>query len=190
MGPVTHPAANVVGQQVGWFACVIGAAHGHPILGAGTGVVITLLHMAAVPDRRGELRLLALAAGLGLVFETTLQAAGLLTYASPWYAVPWLCPPWILVLWIQFASTLRYGLRWLLPRPVLAVALGAVGGPMAFRAGQALGAVRFAPEAWRSLAALALVWAVAMPLLTAAARRANQVADRGGLGKNGLVRAT
>ncbi len=190
MGPVTHPAVNVVGQQIGWFACVLGAAHGHPILGAGTGVAITLLHVAAASDRRGELRLLATAAGLGLLIESSLQAAGLLTYASPWHAVPWLCPPWILVLWIQFASTLRGGLRWLLPHPGLAVALGAVGGPMAFRAGQALGAVRFAPEAWRSLGALAMVWALAMPLLTAVARRANQAADRGGLGKNGLVRAT
>ena len=186
---MTHPALNVLGQQIGWFAVVRGAAHGHPFLGAGAGLLITVLHLAGTPDRAGELRLLALATGLGLLVESCLQTAGLLTYASRWPALPWLCPPWILVLWIQFATTLRHGLRWLLPRRSLAVALGAAGGPMAFRAGEALGAVRFAPERWHSLAALSLVWAIAMPILTGVARRLDQAAGRGGRGKNELVRA-
>lgn len=185
---MTHPAVNVVGQQAGWFACVLGAAHGHPWLGAGVGITITAVHLAFVPDRRGELRLLALAALIGLVAESLLQRAGLLIYASPWRAVPWLCPPWIMVLWVQFATTLRYGFRWLHGRPALAMLLGAGGGPLAFRAGAALGAVRFAPEAWHSLAALAGVWAVAMPIMAETAARLNQAAGLGGQGRNALVR--
>lgn len=106
---LTHPAANVVGQQVGWFAGVLGAAQGHPFLGAAVALIIVGLHLRAVPDPSQELRLLALAAVLGPTIESGLQAFGILTYASPWQAVPWLCPPWIAVLWIQFGTTLRFG---------------------------------------------------------------------------------
>ena len=186
---MTHPAVNVLGQQLGWFAGVRGAAHGHPFLGAGVGLLIIAFHLAAVADRAGEIRLLGFAAVFALLVESGLQAAGLLTYVNGWAALPWLCPLWILVLWMQFASTIRYGFRWLMPRPWLAVMLGAIGGPLAFRAGEALGGVRFAPPRWHAVAALAAAWAIAMPLLTAVARRLDQAGGRGGLGKNELVRA-
>ena len=166
---LTHPAANVVGQQIGWFACVLGAAHGHPFLGAGVALGVVGLHLLSVPDRPREFRLLALAAVVGLVVESGLQALGLLTYASPWRQVPWLCPPWIVVLWIQLGSTLRYGFRWLQGRPVLSAVAGAIGGPLAFRAGEALGAVRFAPDRRLSFLALAVVWGACFPILTGAA---------------------
>ena len=168
---LTHPAANIVGQQVGWFACVLGAARGHPFLGATVGLLIVAVHLRALPDWRQEVRLLALAGVLGLVVESCLQGSGLLTYASPWRAVPWLCPPWIAVLWIQFGTTLRFGFRWLWDRPLLAAMVGAIGGPLAFRAGKALGAVRFAPDRRLSYGALAVVWGLCFPILTVAAAR-------------------
>lgn len=168
---LTHPAANVVGQQVGWFACVVGAAHGHPFLGAAVALIIVGLHLRAVPDSRQELRLLALAAVLGLTIESGLQGFGILTYASPWRAVPWLCPPWIAALWIQFGTTLRFGFRWLRGRPALAALVGTIGGPLAFRAGEALGAVWFAPDRRLSYLALAVVWGASIPILTVAAAR-------------------
>ena len=46
--------------------------------------------------------------------------------------VPWLAPPWPIPLWLQFATLLRFSLRWLDRRPALAVLVGLVGGPMAF----------------------------------------------------------
>ncbi len=168
---MTHPAANVLGQQIGWFACVMGAAAGHPFVGAGVGLAIVALHLRALPDPEQELRLLGLAAALGLGIESGLQAAGILSYASPWHAVPWLCPPWIAVLWIQFATTLRFGFRWLRGRPALAAVVGAIGGPLAFRAGEALGAVRFAPDRWVSYVSLAVVWGICFPVLTVAAAK-------------------
>lgn len=168
---LTHPAANVLGQQLGWLACVLGAARGHPFLGAGAALVIVALHLRANPDPVSELRLLALAAGLGMVIESGLQALDLLNYASPWATVPWLCPPWIAVLWIQFATTLRIGFRWLRGRPWLAAAVGVVGGPLAFRAGEALGAVQFAADRRATYLALAAVWGFAFPVLTTAAAR-------------------
>ena len=182
---LTHPAANVVGQQLGWFACVLGAAHGHPFLGATIGIVIVCFHLRAVSDPGQEIKLLALAAGLGLVIESALQAQGLLRYASPWRAVPWLCPPWIAVLWIQFGTTLRFGFRWLRGRPGVAALFGMIGGPLAFRAGEALGAVRFAPDRRLTYLALAIVWGISFPVLTLAAGRLPQQPDGQTLGEPG-----
>lgn len=149
---------------------MLGAAHGLPWPGAAAGLLIVVMHLAAVPDRRHEGRLLLLAGLIGLVAESAVQAGGLVVYASGWNRVPWLAPGWILVLWIQFATLLRHSLRWL-HRPVLASVLGAVGGPLAFRAGEALGAVRFGEPRWAGFAALGLLWAVALPILVSVAER-------------------
>jgi Protein of unknown function (DUF2878) len=168
---LTHPAANFLAYQAGWFACVLGGAHGHPWLGAGTAVALTAAHLLSVSDRRGELRLVALAALVGLLADSLQQRAGLLAYASPLPILPWIAPPWIVAMWAQFATTLRCSLRWLGRRPALVAPIGVVLGPLAFRAGAALGAVRFAPDAWRSYLSLAVVWGIALPLLVGQARR-------------------
>jgi hypothetical protein len=44
-------------------------------------------------------------------------------------------------MWIAFATTLNVSMRWLRGRPELALLFGAVGGPLAFYAGERLGAV-------------------------------------------------
>ncbi|HEX9205581.1 MAG TPA: DUF2878 family protein, partial [Candidatus Deferrimicrobiaceae bacterium] len=52
--------------------------------------------------------------------------------------------------------------------------LGAAAGPLAYYAGEALGAVRFGIPAWRSLAALAILWGAAIPGFFALSRRLAQ----------------
>lgn len=168
---MTHPAVNFLASQLGWFACVLGAAHGHPWFGGLLALVLIGLHLRATPDRRREASLIATAAAIGLVADTLLLNAGRQTYASPWPGGIPLAPLWIVVLWAQFATTLRWSLRWLLGRPLLATALGAAAGPLAFRAGEALGAVRFGPNRILSLVALGAVWAVALPTLSRLAGR-------------------
>jgi hypothetical protein len=66
---------------------------------------------------------------------------------------------------------LRHSLRWLVARPGYAALLGLAGGPLAFRAGEALGAVAFGANRVASFISLAVVWGVAMPVLAVAARR-------------------
>ena len=54
----------------------------------------------------------------------------------------------------------------------LACAVGAIGGPLAYwGAARGWQAVQFEPPAWRATAALAAGWALALPALTAGARR-------------------
>ena len=50
-------------------------------------------------------------------------------------------PAWLLTMWAQFATTFRHSLRTVISRPPQAALFGAIGGPIAFLAGERLGAV-------------------------------------------------
>jgi hypothetical protein len=69
------------------------------------------------------------------------------------------------VLWIQFATTFRYSLSWLGGRYLVAGIFGLTGAPLAFFAGESLGAVSFQPPRFLHFGILAGLWSVAIPLL-------------------------
>ena len=64
----------------------------------------------------------------------------------------------------EFAMTLNVSMRWLRGKPKLAALLGFYGGPASYIAGQALGGIVLVNQ-FAALAALAIGWAVIMPLL-------------------------
>ena len=153
---------NLALYQVGWFACVLGAAWGHPWAGAGLALTLATVHLALVRDRRREARLMLAAGGLGLALDSLQLNLGLFSYPSG-TPLAGLAPPWIVVLWVQFATLLHFGLRWLSGRYALAAVLGLVGAPLSFWGGERMGAIEFAsPLAYL---ALGCVWALAMPAL-------------------------
>ena len=80
-------------------------------------------------------------------------------------------PPWLLVMWAQFATTFRFSLRGVITRPVLAVLFGAAGGPIAFLAGEALGAVTLLPPLGYGLLGLSISWAIALAVFSVVVRR-------------------
>jgi hypothetical protein len=62
--------------------------------------------------------------------------------------------------------TMNHSMAWFAPRPWLAAAFAAVGGPLAYLgAARGFGAVAFPTPAWPALLWLALAWAAALPLL-------------------------
>ncbi|MEL7060315.1 MAG: DUF2878 domain-containing protein [Acidobacteriota bacterium] len=162
-------AVAVVVLQVVWFASVLGAAQDFLWLGPSLAVVVSLLYLGYSYSRRRDALLMLFLVAFGAVAESILQATGLMRYRGA--VVPWLAPAWILGLWLQFGM-LRHGLlRLLVGRPIMAVVLGAVGGPLVYGFGVALGAAEFHPDVWPSLAALAVVWALALPWATRRAWR-------------------
>lgn len=164
-----HALTNFVAFQIGWFACVLGGAHGWPLAGVGASAAVIARHLRAAraPVREGAL--LAAATLYGAVFDSTLVAAGWLAYPSGTH-VAGAAPYWIVAMWPMFATTLNVSLRWLHGRAALAALLGASGGPLAFLGGEALGGVTFL-ERGPALAALAAGWAIALPVLGVLARR-------------------
>ncbi len=168
---------NLVGYQLVWFTSVIGAGRGLWWPGVLAAATFALLHVALHPQtpaqRTVDLRLMAVAVGCGLLLDGGLALSRLADYAADEGLLPVLgAPPWILSLWAAFALTLRHSMRFLLGRPALAFALGAIGGPVAYL-GAARGwqAIVFAEPRWMALAALAVGWGLAIPLLTTLAAR-------------------
>ena len=161
---------SLIAYQLVWFAAVIGASHGR----AWPGVMAMLVYVAGQllvsRQRRADLRLIPLALVLGSLLDGALAWSGLARYAAPWPSAM-LAPAWILALWISFALTFTQSLAWLQQRPVLAVLLGAIGGPLAYL-GAARGwhVVSFAAPSWRGVLVLGIGWAVATPLLARLAR--------------------
>ena len=153
---------NLVLYQLGWLACVFGAANGYAAEGAVLAAAIVAWHIAQSARPAAEALLAAAAALLGLVFESALVAAGWVRVEDGVF--------WLVALWALFATTLNVSLRALQTRPWTAALLGAAGAPLAYYAGARAGALHFLQPV-ALLAALAAGWAVATPLLLTLARR-------------------
>ena len=74
-----------------------------------------------------------------------------------------LLPLWVAALWLLFAATLNSSLAWLSGRPLLAAALGALAGPLSFKAGVGLGAGEYLTTPLHASAVLAILWSLALP---------------------------
>ena len=73
---------------------------------------------------------------------------------------------------VELSSTLNVSLNWLKKQTLASVVLGAVGGPLAYLAGQRLGAVTI-PQQTLGVLAQAGGWAVLTPLLVRLATHFN-----------------
>lgn len=160
---------NVALFQIGWFACVLGAAHGLPWIGPLSAVAIIAWHCSHATRARPELALAAGALLVGAIFDTLLLHTGWIRFSAG-ALIAGTAPVWMMALWALFATSLNVSLRSLRARPGLAVILGAVGGPLAYFSGARLGALTFTAVG-PALTVIALGWAVVTPALLAAARR-------------------
>lgn len=169
--------SNLAGYQMVWFSAVIGAGHGLWWPGVSAAAIFVFLHFAVCrqpPAQRAvDLRLMSVALVCGLIMDGGLARSGLADYAAGSLALPSGGPPlWILSIWVAFALTLRHSMNFLLGRPLLALSLGAVGGPLAYLgAARGWNAIVFAEPRWMAIAALVIGWAIAIPLLTTLALR-------------------
>lgn len=161
---------NYAAYQLGWLAAILGAAAGYGTAGACLGFALTAAHVLLARDRRGELLLVVAALVCGVAVESWQIASG--TYRVLADAAPGGLPPlWLLALWAQFATTFRFSLRRIMTDPRAALVFGAVGGPVAFLAGERLGAVVLQVPLGPGLARLVMAWALALAALAVGARR-------------------
>lgn len=153
---------NFLGFQAGWWACALGAAGGRPLLGP---AVMGLFLLGELLVRRRGAGALALLCGAAVVLGAACDAALIRVGALAFHGSPALPPLWMMALWAGFAATLDQSLGWLRGRPVLAALVGALSGPLAYRAGASLGALVLPPPAAQGLVAIAIAWGLALPLL-------------------------
>jgi hypothetical protein len=162
---------NFIGFQVGWFACVLGAANDKELLGMIIALGVIIYHVVTQGDSRKELKLVLAATAIGLLWETWVLNLDILRYPSHSELLFW-PPSWLIMMWALFATTINLSMGWLKGRWVLSVFMGAVFGPLAFIGGEKLGAVVFL-DSTQSIVTLSIGWGLLMPLLLWIAERIN-----------------
>ena len=167
---------NLIGYQAVWFCAVIGAGRGLAWTGVLAAAAFIAWQLWLSQNRAVEIRLLALALVLGSLVDGMPAAHGWAQYAAPWPSVAFV-PVWILALWAAFSQTITQSLALLMRHVGLAIAFGAVGGPLAYLgASRGFDAVTLVQPDSRALVWLAVGWGFAMPTLAIAARRWSRVA--------------
>lgn len=158
--------------QLGWFSCVIGGASSQYYwIGVVAVAVIVAIHLARAQSVHDELMLVVITMILGTVWDSVLIMAGLFSFNSG-VVFPGLAPFWLIAMWALFATTLNVSMKWMKKRYLLAAIFGTVGGPVAYYAGNRLGAVEFSNTS-AALMAVALGWSIILPVLMALATRFN-----------------
>jgi hypothetical protein len=168
------PLISFVAFQLCWFACVGGAARGLPWLGPAAVAVFAAAHLRGTP--KGRLRvaqawLLGLAGAIGYAADSVLVLFGVLSF-PPHAVLGWPAASWMVALWVAQAATLTGAMSWMAGRFGVGAAFGAVGGPLAYLAGERMGAAILGPTHLAAVLVVAVEWGLAMPLLLWIERRA------------------
>lgn len=150
--------------QVGWFVAIVCAAAGSPGWAAAVPLVLAALHAVLAKSSLDESRFLVVAGLIGIAVDSLVSALGAVAPSGSGL-LPGLPPLWLTALWVQLATLIRFSLRWLAGRYVLATFLGALGGPIAFLVGERMGAATFPNGSRFAVVILALAWAMATPVL-------------------------
>jgi hypothetical protein len=116
-------------------------------------------------------RLLGLAGVAGYAADSVLVLTGVLRF-PPHAVLGWPSTAWMVALWVLQAAVLGGVMSWMRGRFTLAAIVGAVGGPLAYLAGERMGAAVLGPTQAVALAAIMAEWALAMPLLVRLDERA------------------
>lgn len=154
---------NFILYEIGWFACLIGAAKHLPWLGVVAALAIVVWHLLQARQPKRELALLLIVLVIGGTFDQIMLNHHLISYESHGWMNS-VVPVWILALWAEFATILNVSLRWMHKRWLIAIIFGAIGGPLAYMGAAGLGAVTLNMQP-ASYIALSVGWAILTPLL-------------------------
>ena len=155
---------NILGFQIGWFACVIGSANQQPWLGVLISCLVILFHISRSHQQTFECKFLAAAVIIGIVFDGIPQSLGWITFSPVNFWPDILPPPWMIMLWALFASTMNISLSWLKHKKLLAMLIGAVAGPLSYWSGARLGALQLSNVS-AAIIYLTIGWGIIVPVL-------------------------
>jgi Protein of unknown function (DUF2878) len=152
-----------IAYQLAWFATAYGAANAVPSIGVIACCAVMLLALVIADDRRNLAVMIAVYGLYGLIAESMLRASGLVVYMTPG-ALAGVAPLWIVALWMAFGALMPLSMTWLQDRFVLAAVFGATAAPLSYIAASRLDALQLSLPMWRGVVAIAVAWAVVMPL--------------------------
>ncbi|MHC5350530.1 DUF2878 domain-containing protein [Metapseudomonas furukawaii] len=150
--------ANALLFQLGWLACVL--ASQRPWLLVIVPAILAI-HFFWVASWAREGRMIATVFFLGSALDSFLGNLGVFDFPGE----SRLLPLWLALLWALLATTLNHSLAWSARPWWRASLLGALFAPPAYLAGARLADVSLPLGTITTLALLALIWALVLPLL-------------------------
>lgn len=167
IGGSTKGLWNLISANIGWLACIIGAAKDHHWLGLVVVPILFVIHIVVIERQKiRKIFIVALATmAIGFLMDTALIIAGTVQ-PKRWVMMAPFTTVWDLLIWANFSLTLDTSLRFLQKRPLAAAFLGAICAPMTYYAGDRLGALHFSEPAFRGLLWVGVIWLFVMPCLS------------------------
>ncbi|WP_347558424.1 DUF2878 domain-containing protein [Robbsia sp. KACC 23696] len=159
----------LIACHIGWFVSILSAAAHMAWIGALFSLGMFAYHLVLAERPREEAILVGIALLGAACWESAIVRGHIIVYATGQFW-PGTAPYWILGLWMQLAIQVNVLLAWFKRHLWLAALIGAIAGPLSFRAGVAMGAGRF-PDVTLASIVLALGWACLFPALMALGRR-------------------
>lgn len=158
---------EILGFQLVWLACALGAGHGHSWPGLLAACVFITLQISINRYSTAVITTMLASGIVGFAADSLLAATGLIRYAAPWPSV-YLAPAWVVALWLAFGTTVPTTTRMLgRNAPLKASVMGAVFGSLAYVSAVQLHALDISAPAWLAYGTLGIVWIAALPCLVA-----------------------
>lgn len=154
---------NALGFQAAWWLTVLGVVAGVPLLGPLMMTIYMVSDHFSLTKGKSEVLLILSAILLGTLADSVFASTGFLSYAGGYATFPGLAPLWISIMWGGFAATLNHSLAWIKGKPVLALLLGAIFGPLSYLAGSRFDAIQFNYDMTITMIVLGLFWGLAVP---------------------------
>ena len=142
---------------------MLSVAADKPLIGLSNDANIIITQILRATEQKHELFLICIAMIIGAFWDSFLVWQGWLSYSSG-FILTNAAPYWIIILWGLFATTLNVSMRYLKHKIIIAALFGGVAGPLAYYAGQRLGAVIFL-DTNIAIVSLSIGWAIFTPLL-------------------------
>lgn len=156
--------------QILWLACAFGAAK--QLIWPSCLALLVLMVWQLHPKRRhkSDITLMLLAIVMGLAIDSLWVYLGLMMFQLP---LPWtaMAPFWIVLLWMGFALTVNHSLMWLKNAWYLPIAMGMIGAPVAYLAGQKFGALTFTASTPVVALSLGIAWAIGLTVMVKVSER-------------------
>lgn len=171
IGGLTKGIWNVISADIGWLACIAGAAQGYPWLGLVVVPILFGIHIAAIETRkvRAVFRVALTTMAIGFIMDSLLIILGTVE-PKRWIIPAPLTTLWDIMIWANFSLMLDTSLLFLQKKPLVAAFLGAFSAPGAYYAGDRLGALNLSEPLLGSLIWIGAVWFFVMPCLSLIAR--------------------
>lgn len=155
-----HNLINFILFQTIWFVFIFSAADEAFFLLI-MGAVLLLLQYLKNKQFQADGLLILIAIIIGVIHDSSLNYFNYIIYMYDFNSN--YSPIWIIGLWVSFALTINHSLNWLKGKKILQAVFGLIGGPLAYFAGEKLGAIQLVNE--HAIYILAISWAIATPVL-------------------------